>query len=389
MCPILFTGRLLGAIAPLFFCSKYIILVTSLVQSVALIAIPLLMTSQEDLFKATLLVIEIVTIFQIPAAYTFMSRWTPHHELGKHMTVLSTGTYFAFFTYVQIDSFFRMNYRVTYFLGGSLTLVWCFLWLVFSAPDPHKCFYISKEEQRYLFHNIPHIRKVAINVPVPLKKMLSCLPLYGFLLVDLSVEIYKISGRYYKLTNSFFMNILHFQNAEGPQSIASMLIGDCFFIIIAGVITDRLIEKGVNLNNTRKSVSSIALWGSGIAMAFLGYCTNHVNIRVAFNVSFYLRSLAIVGPITVPFDISQNYGGFIIGISRTISTLLFPMVNNIERDILRRAIIKEVWDYYSYGTGGAIFVANTIFLMCGDIYKRDFDTVGSYDWRHESIHSYP
>uniref|UniRef100_A0A0A9WSA8 Vesicular glutamate transporter 3 n=1 Tax=Lygus hesperus TaxID=30085 RepID=A0A0A9WSA8_LYGHE len=266
-----------------------------------------------------------------------------------------------------------------------LSPLWALAYLVLGAEGPDTSFLLSKPEHTHLAKHIGPRKKTRCSSKAPWKSILfGTILLYGWLIADFGRECSVTI-----IADGFQLGLDKFTDI----SVSGVSVGLCFaYISILGisVLSDKLIIKEVlTPGQVRKIYSSVGCCGASISMILAAYA-NRTSSTFAFIIVGHVFSavMAIGQPVAL-FDISPNYAAVIFAIFSFLRTVLFASKVVIDVRLHIYPLTNDNLDVLFYRYGFLVFFTNLIFLLCGDIERKPFDTYDTHDWTKESIISYP
>ncbi len=275
-----------------------------------------------------------IGVFEAPAFpinNAIATKWFPDEERASAIAIYTSGQYIglAFLTpllaYIQAE----LGWRGLFIFSGIIGIVWAIVWYVFYRdPENHKN--VNKEE-------LAHIQKGETPVKEEAKP---------FKWADLKhAFIYKkLWGLYlgqFCLGSTFIFFLTWFptylQEQKGIDLVKSGLIGSIpflgafFGVIISGILSDRLIKKGVSKEISRKAPVLVGLFlSSSIILA--NYTTSSEWTIAFLTLAFFGTGFASIAWVFVSAIAPKEHIGLVGGVFNLmggLSAVVVPLVVGI------------------------------------------------------------
>lgn len=251
-----------------------------------------------------------------------VKEWYPLHERGKATAIFDVGSYVgaALAAPLVIWMILSFGWRFSFLAFCGLGIVWALVWYwYYREPEEHKS--VSKSELDYIqaFHN-------SVTQRAPKASLKSILPLLKYRQIwGMSLGFFC----YNYLKNFFLTWFPSYLVAERDFTlikvgIYALIPPACAIIgeLLAGHITDKLIERGVNLTIARKAPLCIGMLLSSVIIGAV-FVPNAMMAIVLLSLSYTAIISASTGIWAIPGDIAQhkNQVGTIGGIQNTFSNI--------------------------------------------------------------------
>lgn len=126
--------------------------------------------------------------FLYPSAHNLMAKWAPLPERAKTLTYVYSGGPLGtvisnLVTGLISDS--AAGWPITFYLYGSVSLVWCLLWFAFASNSPTEHKTISIEERNYInaYTDVAD-DKNANSGKTPWKEIVGSVPVWAILVAN-------------------------------------------------------------------------------------------------------------------------------------------------------------------------------------------------------------
>lgn len=123
-----------------------------------------------------------------------LTRWLPPDESSVYLPMIKVAVMLGFMSGSLVSGFF--TWRVTFYLVGSIGLLWSAMWVILVSSDPSENKLISESELDYIQHEIRLLNKGrALSAgssrkrSAPWLKILSNPIVIGFILAKFTVKL--------------------------------------------------------------------------------------------------------------------------------------------------------------------------------------------------------
>lgn len=253
-----------------------------------------------------------------PSIYSLYGRWVPIQErsraVGFTNSGIPLGTVFALiFTPIIVQS---LGWEWAFYLFGTVGLVWFTFWyrMVTSRPELHP--EMSPDELKTIQAGATTAE--TIDTP-PLREFLKCAPVWAII-----VAHFCNNWSLYVLLSwlpTFVNKGLGVDYASVGWVTMIPHIASFLFLNIAGNITDRLINSGMNIGKVRKLMQTIGFGGLSIALFFVGEVDSVWMAISIMAVGSALGAFVTGGFVVNHMDIAPRHAGTLMGITNTAGTI--------------------------------------------------------------------
>jgi len=366
---------------------KYLLLVVTLVSSLCTLLVPILVDTSLSSLLTCQVIYGLSGGLVVPALSCMIARWEPRSQCGRLATIIYTGSQFsAVFTALFTGYItYNFNWRLVFFILGSVPLLWVIPWVLLVTEDPSCNSMISSKEKELLLRETstsvirPRIRDI------PFRNILLSGPVWGIIIANVGCSWATTH------TSLLLPQFIH-QSLELPihhNGILSSLpyIGCCLVGLLASCFYSWLTNSiGLSHTSARKLCSSICLWGfASLTIAVPFVSQNTLLVTIATTGAYSLMGFNLVGAWSNPLDIAPNYVGTVMGISGLFCYLTGALVPNTLG--LASAVVdpEDVWTFIFLLVVGVTIAANALFLLLGSADLQEWNSVGSSNSR-EQLH---
>lgn len=251
-----------------------------------------------------------------------VKEWYPLQERGRATAIFDVGSYVgaALAAPLVIWIILSFGWRLSFLAFCGLGIIWALLWYwYYREPQEHTG--VSKSELDYI--QTPHKEVIQKAPKATLKSVLQLLKYRQIWGMSLGFFCYNYLKNFfltwfpsYLVTERGFTLIKVGIFALIPPACA--IVGELF----AGYVTDKLIERGVNLTVARKAPLCIGMLLSSVIIGAV-FVPNAMMAIVLLSISYTAVISASTGIWAIPGDIAQhkNQVGTIGGIQNTFSNV--------------------------------------------------------------------
>ncbi|XP_054759829.2 sialin-like [Lytechinus pictus] len=258
-----------------------------------------------------------------PCLYSMMSRWAPPADRSKLLAIIFAGSSVGQIIAQPIsgilsDSDILGGWQFTFYIFGSIAVLWCFLWfaVVHSSPMTHPR--ISEEEKNYIISELGLEDKPPKKYPW--KRFITSLPLLAVIGAD-----FALMWVLYSLTSNlpiFLKEALRFDISQAGFLSSVPHIVFFIFIIGGGIFADFLLtHTNFSLTTVRKLMTTLGILPSGIFLVLAGYVGCNATLAITFiSLGLACTGLAYSGSSLTMMEFATPYAGMVVAISNSIAT---------------------------------------------------------------------
>lgn len=254
-----------------------------------------------------------------PAVYSLITRWFPKEEKSKAVALNTSGvpigTVFALLVTPIIV--IQLGWEWAFYLFGLVGLIWYVAWsrLVTTTPADHPT--IDPDEKSFLAQAAQAGSKPS-KAP-PLKQLLMNGPLWAIIIAHFCSNwtLYVLLSWLPK----FVTDGLGVPFAA--VGLVSMLPHITLFVCmnVAGVISDRMIQRGTDITRVRKIMQSISFGGLALCLLFVPLADTVWAAITLLCLGQLFLSANVGGFVVNHMDIGPDHAGTLMGITNTAGTL--------------------------------------------------------------------
>ena len=198
-----------------------------------------------------------------PASYEMFGRWVPYNERARAVSRLLSGipigTVLGLLATGWIVS--RYGWPMAFYTFGAIGLLWVVAWFRQVRNDPAADSRVTTEERALLPAAVPQTRSIG---EVPWRRLLLRVPTLAIV-----VAHFATTWCLYVLLSwlpSYFRDVQHLSIANAGLFSAAPWVAMFAVTMIAGSVSDRMIEHGWSVTSTRKVMQCTGLL---VSAAFL------------------------------------------------------------------------------------------------------------------------
>ncbi|KAF6207480.1 hypothetical protein GE061_015926 [Apolygus lucorum] len=387
----LFLSFALGRITSAFVClkinNKYVLLGFIIFETIGT-NVTFWLVGDRNIFVVGILFafMSFTRAFQWTFVVNMLAKWAPPGEYTTANAVIvvirETTTLIMRFLISKAQTLDDTKVILIFF--STFYVVWFFVYLVVGAEGPNTSFLLSKIEHVYLAKYVGPRKRTRCSSKTPWKPLFKTVFLYGWVIADFGRESSTTV-----MTDGFQLAIDEFEDIP----VAGVHVGLIFsYAVILGsaVLSDKLIIKELlTPGQVRKIYSSVGCCGTSISMILSAYSEKTPPTFGFIVVGVAFASVMSIGQPVAIYDISPNYAAVIFAIFTFIRQVIFVIKVAVDVNVQIYPLTQHNFDEVFYRYGFLVFITNLIFLLCGDIERKPFDTYDTQDWTKESIISYP
>ncbi|XP_076271564.1 putative inorganic phosphate cotransporter [Rhynchophorus ferrugineus] len=302
--------------------------------------------------------------FLYPSATVILGKWAPVEERSTLSNFMFSGVYIGTIMGSLITGYFcdsSLGWPYAFYFFGTLGGVWAIIWSIFGQNSPASDPKISNEEKKYIQASLN--QEDNLNIPVPWKKIFTCIPFYALLLWTFSSTwCYSMIMTEIPTYLSKVMNY-DVKSSGMVSSIPTAMT--LITILIIGPLSDWIISNNyLRLVTTRRIFTAIASYGQASCLLILSYINSsqaHISILI-LSLNGVFISGALVGASVGHLDLSPRFAGimhgFINGCSQCFS-IAAPLITNwFVTDVTNASMWKKLFIFSSifHAIGATIYM---------------------------------
>ncbi|CAH8489563.1 unnamed protein product [Schistosoma turkestanicum] len=335
---IIFWGYFLGQIPAGILIQKFgvrpVLLTSLIVMSTSTIVVPLIATKSLYLFYAARVVTGLASASWFPGFYQLWTAWAPPNERGLLIGFAYAGLHVGSAISMPITGALcqtSLGWSLVFYFYGAISFIYCILWFIFVYDEPKLHPRITVKEKTYLESTCPILLKNN-NGKIPIKSMLTSLPVWAFIVVNIGIDW----NLYTFLTSvpTYMREVLHFDFQRNALLSSLPYIGMWIGQLLFGWLSDIFLTRRIlTLSVVRKLMNSVGMFGPAILMILITLfdCHNKYAVVILLTFGLFLSSGVFSGGMLSPIEITPKYSGLLFSISNSIGALtgfLSPIVAN-------------------------------------------------------------
>ena len=260
-----------------------------------------------------------------PALSTMLGQWACPSEKAKLGSLVFAGAIIG--TIVSISA---TSYIIKYSTDGWVNafkffgcsgIVWFPIWTVLCYNTPSEHPFISTTERQFL-EEVLKTRRPCKNAPsVTWGQILQSKPVWAFVIAMLGYDYI-----YFTMASDlpkYMREVIKFSIEENGYLSALPYLFMCINITVSSWINDWIIAKKIlGITNTRKTFSTISLFGSGFFIVAASYAKcDHAMVVIMFISGMTLMGSSYPSIYVNNLDLSPNYAGTLMAFANTVAAL--------------------------------------------------------------------
>ncbi len=254
----------------------------------------------------------------LPAATVINSRWVPRHELGIAQMISLSGVYAGQLIAYPVSAWILVTFswREVFYLNALVGFLWIGVWLWYGADRPPHSAAVEKGIGESGNRGIGEAEAGKEAPPektrVPLGALLKTPAVaalaasyffwaYGLAMVVAWLPTYLVQARGFSIQQMGWVGML---------PVAGGLIG----VLGGGVLSDRLIRRGVSPTWARKGIPAIAIAVSAPFLALATAIASPILAVCGFAVFQLITTLGLVAYWSIPVEMNARLAGSIASI---------------------------------------------------------------------------
>lgn len=365
------------------FGGKWIVFISVLTSGLINVATPFLAYSVPLLIMGRAL----MGMFQgvvYPACFSLICNWMSPTEKSLSLALLYSGANMGIVFAASLTGYLSEKYgwRASFYLIGSITLIFSLVWLIFAQSNPPKHCPVPRKENYGSCSSIssssscssgscPGSKKLISskkqNIPwkgifsnKPFLSSLACR--FGAMLVILLLQT-KLPG--------YLSDVLQVSSSMNGMINSVVYIGASISMTISPYLSEIVIRKEyLSRTNTRKAFSGVGLYICVIGFLLLPliHC-NQVHTLLVLIAIVIGCGLTGGGDIIIPAEITKKYPATIYSIINCIVSIIGIFVPLVIGMVLQSAntftSLKVQWDHVFNFSAIIVAISTTAFLFFG------------------------
>uniref|UniRef100_A0A034VK80 Putative inorganic phosphate cotransporter n=1 Tax=Bactrocera dorsalis TaxID=27457 RepID=A0A034VK80_BACDO len=308
-----------------------------------------------------------------PSTHTILARWAPPAERGILTTICYSGPQFGTIVIMSIGGKLatsQFGWPSIFYISGGCGIIWCLVWLLWSADAPHKSKFITPKERNYIESALEAVSKSANNTPAklttPWLSIFTSLPFWVLFITHCAYNW----GYYILLTQipSYIKNVFD-KDIQSNALIsalpytANLVLGLCFCVLGQVLLS----KKVLSTNASRKIFNTISMWVPAAAAIPLGFVdANSSDMAVILlTLAVGINSAALMGFFVNYIELSPNFAATLQGITNfgaTLMSIIGPLVVGV---VVTDTTDPNQWRIIFYTMVFSYFIGNLLFVTLG------------------------
>jgi ACS family sodium-dependent inorganic phosphate cotransporter len=301
-----------------------------------------------------------------PSIYSLFGRWLPKSEtsraVGVVFSAIPLGSVFALLATPAIV--IAWGWPWAFYSFGAVGAVWWWFWhrRIAVHPDAHPD--IADHERALITRDAAPRESAA---PPPWGRLLKSPAVWAIvvchfcnnwggyvLLAWMPTYITQALGVDYAAVGLFAM----------IPSLLSFL-----FLNVAGTVTDRLLEHGLDVTRVRKTMQTIGFGGSAVVLMTVGYVQDAAMAIAVMSIGSVIGAFASCGFAVNHLDLAPRHAGVLMGLSNTAGTIPGIVGVTVSGFILQAT---GSW-VLVFQVAAAIYVFGLVFYLLFASGRREFE----------------
>ncbi|OQR76221.1 sialin-like [Tropilaelaps mercedesae] len=303
----------------------------------------------------------------LPAAFSFLARWSPKNEQNRLVNIFTIGAVTGTTVTLPVSAMLSaspLSWPAAFYIFGGAGLIWTVIWFCVATDFPEKHPWISPEEREYILNS----RSSTYNeghLPVPWSRILLspavlCL---GITKLASTLNYYMIITELPTYLNDMFaIDIINNGWVTGGMNLALAIV-----LIITGSISDKVIERNiVNKTLLRKFFVFCSTLLPSLCMFLLTtYGCRYDLISATLLVNCIFIGFSGGGDAPMPLDIAPRFTGTVAGLTNMMANVAGLLAPKLVGILTKNNNTFTQWNRVFLYTGIFTTVGAVIFLIFG------------------------
>ncbi|XP_075492685.1 putative anion transporter 4, chloroplastic [Primulina tabacum] len=258
----------------------------------------------------------------LPCMNNMIARWFPKTERSTAVALAMAGFQLGSAIGLVLSPILMSQAGIfgPFVIFGLFGFLWLLVWISATSSSPDRSPQISINELRYIQNSmsVPSLSKTRKVIP-PFRLLLSKLPTWSLIVAN-SMH----SWGFFVLLSwmpIYFKTLYH---VDLRQAAWFSAIPWCMMALVgyfAGILSDRMIQSGINVTLTRKIMQSVGFVGPGFALIGLTAAKSPFIASAWLTLAVGLKSFSHCGFLVNLQEVAPQYSGVMHGMSNTAGTL--------------------------------------------------------------------
>lgn len=231
-----------------------------------------------------------------------------------------SGVYFGIIVGMLLSGWLATHFgwESIFYVFGTASLVWCFVWFAIVRDSPDKDTWITKNEKDFILNSFKDYGQRRMKTPW--LAIFTSMPVYA-----VSVAHFAYSYGYYTLLTELPYYMRHIVNFDLETSGFVSAIPYILLIALlfpSGYLADWFQIKNIlSTSQVRKFFNNVSFFAQMVFLLLAAYFTNKIHIVICISLSIGLGAFSMSGFLANTLDIAPQFSSIVLGISNTIATL--------------------------------------------------------------------
>ncbi|XP_030750016.1 putative inorganic phosphate cotransporter isoform X1 [Sitophilus oryzae] len=303
--------------------------------------------------------------FMIPLVSNMLGRWAPIKETSTLNSVVFTGVYVGSISSYIITGYFSASswgWPAAFYFFGSLGIVWCVFWLLYSAESPAHHTKISHIEKTYIQQSLgQHTDDLVSTRNIPWSAILTSLPYWSIVIAAIgeswgSTLLNSELPTY--LSYAIGLDIQKSSVFTALPTVASLIV-----TLGCGPLASFAVNRGyISKINSRRFFHGYGSLALTVGLLVLPYLDDVTSIACVLTITVGSGSTVVCGHLINPVDISPRFAGVLMGFSNGAGQLVAILAPILVHFVVVDLTDKELWRIM-FITAAVIIASTALFFI--------------------------
>ncbi|KAL6556717.1 putative anion transporter 4, chloroplastic [Orobanche gracilis] len=275
---------------------------------------------------ATRMMLGIAEGVALPCMNNMIARWFPQTERSRAVGLAMAGFQLGSAIGLTLSPILMSQAGIygPFVIFGLFGFLWLLVWVSATSSSPDRSPQISKFELRYIqsrssVHSLSKSQPETSKGIPPFGRLLSKLPTWSLIVANA-----MHSWGFFVILSwmpIYFKTIYHvdLRHAAWFSAVPWSMMAVTGYL--AGVLSDMVIQRGINVTLTRKIMQSVGFFGPGLALICLTNARSPFLASAWLTVAVGLKAFSHCGFLVNLQEIAPQFSGVLHGMSNTAGTL--------------------------------------------------------------------
>uniref|UniRef100_T1I8A6 Major facilitator superfamily (MFS) profile domain-containing protein n=2 Tax=Rhodnius prolixus TaxID=13249 RepID=T1I8A6_RHOPR len=259
-----------------------------------------------------------------PLLYSLISNWVADHEKGSMALFIFSGQLIGEFLQGIVGFYLgklKNEWSQILFWSGNCCSLWTLAWFSFGANHPKECFYMDRNERKFLQNRQRYKAKYGVAKKIPWASIFLNIEIYPVIFAHCCLE-WAFASAHEHIT-FYFIKVYRWRieticSLKSYGHFCSVLLA-----ILLGIVVDKLAtKKNISLSKLRKVITCIGMWGAGMMLPFLGHAPSLTWAKYMGSCYYAFATPVFAGLYLTHLDFSPNFCTVLFGISNGVAYLV-------------------------------------------------------------------